>query len=513
MKRFIAKVLIVAMLATMFIVPSTSASAKDATAKSRAIYVVFDNSASMYATGTGDINKAWSQATYAMEVFASMMNFENGDVMKVFPMHKITTTGESGEVSSMTISSQSDIKKIHDMFTPFPNGTPYTQVDNAAKELKNLLDDKKKDEGWLIVLTDGVFEDPSDPTFQTVYPSTSVSSDLQEKASGKKNMYVQFLAMGTAVGDLPRGDESVGFYSQQAGSSSEVVDALAVICNRIFKRNEYSGYKAGTELEFDVPMGKVIVFAQGKDVEINSLKSADGSSVDKQESTDVSYSTTTGGSVTHYIKKTPEPDTSLKGAVAVFADSSPIEVGTYKLDITGADSIKVYYEPAVEFDAVLIDADGKQVTDKEIASGDYTLKMGFVDKGTGKFIEKTKLLGTPKYTLQVNGQSVDVKDGVTVQEVAIEAKGEKLEIEAGVTYLSESTDSISNSYVVCSLDAEAKAPTSIPLKSLEKDGHEIIVTASRMGKPLTEEQWNAAELKVTIINKDGETFDIEWDIK
>ena len=53
----------------------------------RAIYVVFDNSGSMY----GDGNKAWSQATYAMEVFAAMMNYESGDVMPGFPMHDITT--------------------------------------------------------------------------------------------------------------------------------------------------------------------------------------------------------------------------------------------------------------------------------------------------------------------------------------------------------------------------------------------------------------------------------------
>ncbi len=512
MKRVIAKVLIVAMLATMLIMPNATVNAKNTTSKSRAIYVVFDNSGSMYALPDGNINKAWSQATYAMEVFASMMNYENGDVMKIFPMHNIKTTGENGEVSSMTISSQSDIEKIHDMFTPYPDGTPYVQANNAAKELKKLLDDKKKDEGWLIVLTDGVFEDPNGP-LGTVYPTDELNEDLVDKASLRKNMYVQFLAMGTAVGELPRGDESVGFYSQQAGSSEEVVDALAVICNRIFKRNEYQGYKTGAELEFDVPMGKVIVFAQGKDVKINSLKNADGGSVDIKESTDVSYSTNTGGGLTTYVHKTPEPDTSLKGAVAVFADSSPIEIGKYKLDVEGADSIKVYYEPDVEFSAILIDSEGRTVTDKEIANGDYSLKLGFVDKGTGKFIEKTKLLGTPKYSLKINGQSVSVKDGVTVQEVDVKAEGESLEIEAGVKYLSESTDNLTNTYTVCTLEAEAKGPTSIPLKSMEDSSNAITVTASRMGKALTEEQWKAADLKVTATNEKGEPFDIEWDIK
>lgn len=46
---------------------------------SRSIAIVFDNSGSMYMQG----NKAWCRATYAIEVFASMMNV--GDVLRVYP--------------------------------------------------------------------------------------------------------------------------------------------------------------------------------------------------------------------------------------------------------------------------------------------------------------------------------------------------------------------------------------------------------------------------------------------
>mgnify|MGYP000452632878 CR=1 FL=1 len=87
MKKTIQRVLAAVILFAMILsggfseVGKVHAEKQQGTTK-RAIYVVFDNSGSMY----GDGNKAWSQATYAMEVFAAMMNYESGDVMKVFPM-------------------------------------------------------------------------------------------------------------------------------------------------------------------------------------------------------------------------------------------------------------------------------------------------------------------------------------------------------------------------------------------------------------------------------------------
>lgn len=44
-----------------------------------------------------------------------MMNYESGDVMKVFPMHDITTDGNTGSAtkSSMEIRGKDDIAQIH----------------------------------------------------------------------------------------------------------------------------------------------------------------------------------------------------------------------------------------------------------------------------------------------------------------------------------------------------------------------------------------------------------------
>ena len=117
MKKIISKLLLMAILVcTMFTANIDTKAAEVKAGETRAIYVVFDNSGSMYGPG----NKAWSQAIYAMEVFAAMMNFDSGDQMKIFPMHDVTTDGSetSKTTSSITVKSISDIAQIHNMYTP-----------------------------------------------------------------------------------------------------------------------------------------------------------------------------------------------------------------------------------------------------------------------------------------------------------------------------------------------------------------------------------------------------------
>ena len=59
------------------------------TEKTYDIAVVFDNSGSMYQ------NQAWCRAKYAMEIFASMLNYNNGDTLKIFPMWEVTRDGST----------------------------------------------------------------------------------------------------------------------------------------------------------------------------------------------------------------------------------------------------------------------------------------------------------------------------------------------------------------------------------------------------------------------------------
>ena len=503
MKRIFSKVLSIVMAVVMLAgIGFTSQAENTKQGKTRAIYVVFDNSGSMYGPG----NMAWSQATYAMEVFSAMMNFDSGDVMKIFPMHEVTTGGNNGtdRTSSITIQSISDIAQIHNMYTPSPKGTPYTQVNTAANELAALMDGGVVKEGWLVVLTDGDFD--SD------VPAAGLQADLEQKAQLRENMYVQYLAMGSEIKNVPDGNEDLGFYAQKAGDSSAVINELAVVSNRIFKRNEYQGYKEGQSIELDIPLSKLIVFAQGSQVNIKGLQNKEGSEVNMESCYEVSCSSTDGAGLTSYVTQTPTKDTSLKGAVAVFSDPSSIMEGSYTLDVEGADSIQIYYEPNVKFGMELIRGD-KSVDGDTIEGGQYKVQVGFVNQLSGKFIKDSKLLGEPQYKLVVNGEEYGLGGGKgSTQSVEIEVDGDTLELGADVVYLNDYTDHMEKSYTVCTLDMEVKAPSSVALKAIADDPEEIQIKAMKNGEPLTEEQWKQAEVDISSKDSEGNEFPIEWEI-
>lgn len=119
--------------------------------KSYEIAVVFDNSGSMYK------NEAWCRAKYAMEIFASMLNYGNGDRLKVFPMWEFTVDGSQpssgGSYEAIEINRISDIDKLRNLYTVAPSSTPFEPITEAYEYLKTA----EADEKWLIVLTDGEF--------------------------------------------------------------------------------------------------------------------------------------------------------------------------------------------------------------------------------------------------------------------------------------------------------------------------------------------------------------------
>ena len=81
---FMVIIMLVASLCNCF---TASAATVSKNVKTYEIAVVFDNSGSMYD------NQAWCRAKYAMEIFSSMLHYDNGDVLKIFPMWPVTTDG------------------------------------------------------------------------------------------------------------------------------------------------------------------------------------------------------------------------------------------------------------------------------------------------------------------------------------------------------------------------------------------------------------------------------------
>ena len=394
-------------------------SAKDTL--SRSIAIVFDNSGSMFAGS----NMAWCRATYAIEVFASMMN--QGDELQVFPMYEVTANGKSyTSQSPVKVSGGGDISAIRDMFTPHAGDTPIETIADAHQALQR----SSADEKWLIVLTDGAefYENNLGLGSGTAARLSEVLTEYNKTAN------VLYLGIGSvAVMPTVTGNGAYQYYADKASNSADVLSKLTNMCNMIFGRDELAS--AASQISFDVSMNKLILFVQGSSISGVTLKDASGASVGSP-SLEYSprYSEQGAGSG---IGSGPFGiDTSLSGYIAIY--DMPLEAGTYSLGYAGnVTNVSVYYEPDVDLVAQLTDESGAAVTaSSTLYPGTYYLNYGLVDKDGN--MTTSALLGSTSYevTYTLNGREETVTSDKSGQ-VALELQeGDVLEGSIHVSYLS-----------------------------------------------------------------------------
>ena len=145
MKKLLKQILFAVMLISSVFMFANHVSAGKTEIK-RNIAIVFDNSGSMYVKG----EKAWCRATYAMEVFASMLN--SGDSLFIHPMNPIKVNGQKYTMNSpFVISDPSQASQIRDIYTEEAMDTHIETIDAAIKGLEA----SQADKNYVIVLTDG----------------------------------------------------------------------------------------------------------------------------------------------------------------------------------------------------------------------------------------------------------------------------------------------------------------------------------------------------------------------
>ncbi len=387
---------------------------------SRSIAIVLDNSGSMYLRG----NMAWCRATYAIEVFASMMN--EGDSLQVYPMFDMTAQGKTySSQSPVTVYGGGDISVIRDLHTPTALGTPIETIDDAYQGLQKT----KADEHWLIVLTDGSQFSAGGSELSRSATKKALSEKLSEY---NQSVNVLYLGIGSDAA-MPEvaGNSTYVYYGDKTAKSTDIGTKLTYMCNMIFGRDELS--TNGSDISFDVSMKKLILFVQGSDISNVDLKTASGASVGKPT---MSYSPRYSEQGAGNYKGAFGIDTSLSGYIAVY--DVELDAGTYGISYSGdVSSISVYYEPDVDLVATLTDEYGSVVDPSgELYPGTYNITYGLVDKYGNA--TTSALLGKPDYkiTYALNGQEKTVTGGEGGQ-VSVDVKeGDQLTGKISVAYLS-----------------------------------------------------------------------------
>ena len=374
MPRVLSLIMALLIVVSIFVAMPVTSKAAEPTKieKSYDIAVVFDNSGSMYE------NKGWCRAKYAMEIFASMLNY-NRDKLHIFPMWEVTYDGSQptsgGSYDAIEIKNKDDINRISNLYTVRPSSTPFEPIDEANEYLKK----SKANEKWLIILTDGAFNQDE--------RGKSAQIDLQQRVSSlaSDEIKVQYLGFGGAT--TLKANEANNFFAKKSTDTS-LKDDLVEICNKIFQRSVLpSNRLSGQSLKLDMSMKSVIVFAQGANAQVNSLKDSSGK--------DVAITLNSGQRKYSTIKANKYPnapvDTSLAGQVVTFADCPK---GDYTLSFSGADSIQIFYEPDVDIDIEILNSDGVRVTNPEdFVAGEYKITSRIVDRITGEDVTNHELLG------------------------------------------------------------------------------------------------------------------------
>ena len=492
MKKIISLFLAVILLFTCVLVGTTTVYAAK-TESSRGIAIVFDNSGSMYDAG----DQAWCRATYAMEVFASMLN--SGDTLQIYPMHPITVGDKEFTMQNpLQITDAAQASTIREILTKDAGGTPIESIDCAVQGLQKLQTDKK----YLVVLTDGGTFSKNGNGLTKDRTKTELDKRIQANAS--KAMTVMYLGIGSEA-CVPNTKESEYFIKKQAVNTADVLSMLTDMSNLIFGRDTLPKSRiSGKTMEFDISMKKLIVFVQGDNISDLKIKPESGDSVGKLISSQQTKYSTKGAADYKSVA-----DTSLQGMIITYEDCA---AGSYNIEYVGiATSVEVYYEPDADLEFVFTDSEGNNVDLNSLYEGEYKVSFGMKDAKTGKLIS-SDLLGKPHYegSYTINGEKTNFTHDGQSGEVPIVLKmNDTFEADLTVTYLSGYTISKNSTDFgwpkggvkvlappLGKFDAKLTVSQNyILIKELEQTP-EFIVDLTIGGKKLTAEEFDAVTVTV-----------------
>ena len=468
MKRCISMVLALLLLVSCVFAGTYAVHASAKAGESRVIAIVFDNSGSMYDSG----DQAWCRATYAMEVFASMLNA--GDTLLIYPMHAIKIGDKTYTMESpYRLTDASKASQIREIYTENAGGTPIESIDCAVEGLKQ----EKADNKYLIVLTDGGTFSKGGGGLSKEQTKKQLDKRIQEHAGAE--MSVMYLGIG---GDacVPTTPESQYFVNRQATNTADVLKMLTEMCNLVFGRDTLPhNHLSDNKMDFDISMKKLIVFVQGENIADLSVS---GSGLGKQVSSRQTMYSTLGAKDYRSV-----PDTTLQGMIVTYENCG---AGSYDIKYSGTpSSIEVYYEPDADLDFVFTDAAGNNVDPNALYEGEYKVSFGMKDAKTGKLIS-SDLLGSPKYqgTYSINGQEFPIThEGHSGSKPVSLKMNDAFDAKLTVTYLSGYTitkDSTDFGWPVGGIKVAARPAGEM---HLELSGGESSYSLQKLqeGKPFT----------------------------
>lgn len=472
----------------LLVVVSVSATASRSYAEegaketSRAIAIAYDNSGSM----ADDGSDKWCSAQYSLEVLAAMMGRD--DALSLYAMdsrgEKLYVEGSQDASSRATMVHDADLG-VSDWTDPA-----------AAAEALEWLEGRSEDEKYLVITTDGDFNVGNE------------LADVRETVNKAvdQGISVIYLAIGDEAEMIASGE---GVHVMLAHGDG-ILEVMTEIANLIFDRAplDESMYSLDGSIELQVPMAKLIVFAQGADVQLGDLM-VDGT-VYSPVSANVRYRDRMTSSENRFGGV--NPNTSLQGVVATYvAPDGPIPLGVAQVAVSGADNMEVYYQVDVDIQVMLTSEDGavslylNPDEQNMLEAGTYSISYDFLDPRTGQPLESS-LLDTASFRLNVDdghdyygmedGESITVEEGqnLTMSAEATTADGVRIKQSYGQITVPVPPEPLPP--LVLSLSNDPSDPVNV--RDLDALAPMVLTVAKEGGEPLTQEEWDNTTVNMDV---------------
>ena len=425
MKRIISFALVAVLMVALMIGLSVNASAESLYIK-KVVSVVYDDSGSM----TGD---KWAYANYAMQAFCSMLNSE--DQLYITYMSDVSKS-EKIDLSSGGIQSAIDKVRDHNM----SGNTPYASVEKAFDTLKNVKDDNVNTEYWLVVITDGGFNElPSTAKQARKQLNKNFEQYVAEKMPNGTNPQITFLGIAEGKDYCPDQNEKKGIYTYKSDDANSIMEAMAEMADNVSGRTrlENKDIKQVDEntlrVTSSIPLLNIAVLSQGTDAKIVEAIRNNEDNIPISRSAQLAYQNTT----------TPKAEyEKLSGSAYLLGDSQKV-IGSGEYDIkfdkkANVSDVVVLFEPALET-RMTLKLNGNEIKDyKELENameGDkISVSCKVYEMGTTKEVDPKLLPPQTEFLITVseNGKVVEKKSGENMELDEYTLKNIETEVKASV---------------------------------------------------------------------------------
>lgn len=373
----------------------------------RNIFVVYDDSGSMKK------ENRWIYANYAMQTLVSLL--DSNDKLTIVKMSDYKNNFKNTkEINSKNI--ETELLNIKKSLKAPSNETPYSAVEYTIDQM--IKTTSKEDSNWMVVITDGKFEDGKPLGVSKIEEVKKSISKLIKETAAKPI----FLLIGSNEDELSevKNQEGIVLWKEVYGEGeypkifcslgeesiiNRIREIASLVTSQSSKKNNINKEIKGNTMEFStaIPLNRIIILQQGEgEYSPNKIKKVTSEKIlnfDKE-----------------YISSTEDKKILLNASIMPIREIDGKSIsGKIKIEFENEikNNIDVIYEANVRLNYKVIDSEEKEVKESliEKEAGEkikiqaYLIDMEKKQKlNYMKDIEVIATYGKEKYKLKYNSK-------------------------------------------------------------------------------------------------------------